>query len=312
MSESKELVAQVPSDRDIVRRYRETVAISPKHIQPGEAVMVDRHGVAHGRPRFVRLVTAMKLGIYGAIAGGAVLAVAGFWIPGALLYLAGSMPIMVSNYRGGAKLMAVDVLVRQGNLEEGQRRFDAAPELRRRNPAAYFWIAGSLASHRGDYSTAIQWWREGLPRSKGVFRERFKLSIAKALLLSGRVREARLEYESVKLPPAADEMLTSKTLARVMFALCDSSSEPPSEDELHDWARRALEYSHTGVELAAIGWAFDRSGDEDMARFLAAEAVERMHYPYLATWWPALQQWLDAHTTKRELPEPAIAPLRIE
>ena len=83
-----------------------------------------------------------------------------------------------------------------------------------------------------------------------------------------------------------------------MFVLCDPSAERPSEGDLHDCARRALEYSHTGVELAALGWAFERSGDEDMACFLANEAVERMHYPYLATWWPALQQWLDGRNSK--------------
>src|SRR5262249_3747762 len=46
-----------------------------------------------------------------------------------------------------------------------------------------------------------------------------------------------------------------------------SRSRRRAEDELDDSARRALEYSHTGVELAAI---------EDMARWLATEAVDRM------------------------------------
>jgi len=85
-----------------------------------------------------------------------------------------------------------------------------------------------------------------------------------------------------------------------MFVLFDSSAKPASSEELHEWARQALEYSHTGIDLAAIGWAFERTGDDDMARFLATEALDRMHYPYLATWWPALQQWLDGHSSKPE------------
>lgn len=294
MSESKELATQRPSDRAIARRYADTVASSPKDIKPGEGVFVDRHGVAFGRPRFARMVSAWKLGIFGALLGGPALLLTGHLVPGALLYLAGMTPVWWAKYRGASRLMAIDVLVRQGNLDEGQRRFDTLQPLRRRNPGAYCWIAGNLASHRGDYAMAVQWWREAFPRLEGVRREMLKLSITKALLLSGRIEEARREYEAVTFPPEADEVLTGQSLSRVMFVLCDPSATPASEDDLHDWSRRALEYSHTGVELAAIGWAFERCGDTDMARFLAGEAVNRMHYPYLATWWPALQQWLES------------------
>lgn len=303
MSESKELAPQLPSDNAIVRRYRETIARSPKDIKPGEAVIVNSQGVAFGRPRYQRIVSAWKFGIYGALVGGVVLGISGFWLPGALLYLAGLAPVWMAKYRRTGKLMAIEVLVRQGNLEEGQRRLDAVPEARRRNSVAYCWLAGSLASHRGDYATALKWWREAFPRSKKVLREILKLSITKALLLSDHIDEARREYEGVKFAPESDEVLTGQSLTRVMFALCDPSSSP-SEETLHDWARQALEYSHTGVEVAAIGWAFERRGDEDMARFLAAEATTRLHYPYLATWWPSLHQWLDVHSSKSDAPEP--------
>ena len=301
---SQELEKEIRSDEAIVRRYGESIARSAKDIQPGEAVFVDRHGVAFGRPRFARIVSAWKVGIYGASIGGAVLMISGSFVPGALLYLAGATPGLVAKYRGTAKLMAIEVIVRQGHLDEGQRRLDAATELRRRNPVAYCSLAGKLASHRGDYATALMWWREAFPRSNGLRREMLKLSITKALLLGGRTEEARREFEAVRFPEGSDEVLTGQSLTRVMFVLCDSSSEPP-EDELHTWARRALEYSHTGVELAAIGWAFERSGDEDMARFLASEAMDRTHYPYLATWWPALQRWLDGRGSKADEPDPS-------
>ena len=297
---TKELATQIPSDKAIVRRYGESIARSPKDIKPGEGVFLDRHGVALGRPRFALVVAVWRIGIFGALIGGAVLAVSGAWLAGASLYLAGMVPILDGKYRGTAKLMAIDVIVRQGHLEEGQRRFDAVPELHRRNPFLYPWLAGNLASHRGDYATALKWWREALPRATGVRREVTKLSISKALLLSGQIKEARLEYTAVEFPPEADEVLTGQSFAWIMFALLDPSPGLPPEEELHDRARRALEYSHTGAELAAIGWAFERRGDEDMARFLASEALDRMHYPYLATWWPALQQWLDGYRSKTD------------
>ena len=304
MTKSKELATQIPSDKAIVRRYSESIARSPKDIKRGEGVLVDRRGVAVGRPRFARIVSAWRIGIYAALIGGGVLVVSGAWLSGSLLYLTGLMPTLVGKYRGTGKLMAIDVIVRQGHLDEGQRRFDAVPELRHRNPVRYCWLAGNLASHRGDYATALKWWREAVPRSNGLSREMLKLNITQARLLSGHTAEARREFEAVTFPSDSDEVLTGQSLTRVLFVLCDSSTGLPSDDELHEWARRALEYSHTGVELAAIGWAFERSGDEDMARFLATEATDRMHYPYLATWWPALQQWLDGHTSKLDAPEP--------
>lgn len=300
MTKSKELAAQIPSDQAIIRRYSEAIAKSPKDIKRGEAVLIDQHGIAAGRHRFKRVVTAWRIGIYGALIGGGVLAVSGFWLPGALLYLLGLTPTLLSKYRGTGKLMAIDVLLRQGHLEEAKRRFDAVPELRHKNPVVYCWLAGLMASHGGDHETALRWWREAFPRSKGLRRELIKLCNTHALLLSSHLEEARREYDSVSMPPEADQVLTGLSLTQVMFVLCDPSASQPSEEEVHDWARRALEYSHTGVELAAIGWIFERGGDDDMARLLATEAVDRMHYPYLATWWPALQQWLDAHASKSD------------
>jgi hypothetical protein len=158
-------------------------------------------------------------------------------------------------------------------------------------------VAGNLASHRGEYETAIKWWREAFARDKGLSRELLKVAIARALILSGRMVEATRENDSIRFPSDADDVLTGQVLTRIMFALHDDRATL-STDELHDLARRALEYSHTGVELAALGWAFERAGDADMAELLAGEAPERMHYPYLATWWPALQQWLDGRSRR--------------
>lgn len=306
VAKSQELAAQVPSDQAIVRRYDEVLAESPLDIKPGEAMLLDRRGRIVGRGVFVRRVFAWKVGIYGALIGGGVLAVSGAWLAGAVLYVAGLTPMLVAKYRGTSTLMAIDVLVRRGQLDEAQRRFDAVPELRRRNPVAWCVLAGNLASHRGDHATALAWWQEAFPRSDGAARELVKLYMVNAFLLSGRLVEARRTFEDVRLPPETDDVVMGHLLTRILFVLCDPS-ERIAEDELHDWARKALAYSHTGVELASLGWAFERGGDEEMARLLATEALDRMHYPYLATWWPALQHWLDSRERNAEsepLPPP--------
>jgi hypothetical protein len=298
VTKSQELAKSPSSDKAIVRAFPRSIARSSKDIKRGEAVLLSRSGRAIARSRFALVVSGWRIAILGATITGAVLALSGAVIAGASLYVAGLIPLLVTRYRGDHKLIAIDMIARQGDLDEAQRRLDAAPELRRRSAVAYGWAAGSLASHRGDYASALTLWREVLPRSKGLHQEVMRLSISQALLLSGQYAEARREFQAARLPSSSDPVLTGQSLARVMFVLCDPSAERPSGDDLHDWARRALEYSHTGVELAALGWAFERSGDEDMACFLANEAAERMHYPYLATWWPALQQWLDARKAK--------------
>ena len=295
--ESKELAHQVPTNEAIIRRYADAIAKSPTNIQRGEAVLLDRHGVAFGRGRYTRLVNVWRAAIYGGLVGSVALALTGAWLPAALLYVGIASPLWLVNYRGTGKLMAIDVIVRQGQLEEGQRRLDAVPELRRRNPAVYGWIAGRMASHRGDHAGAIKWWREALPRMKGVFREIIKLSIVKALALDGQIKEAKVMVGDVQLPREAVQVVSGHVLARIILALHDPDGLPQG-DELHEWSRMALAYSHAGVELTALAWAFERAGDDDMARFLVSEAVDRMHYPYLATWWPALQHWFDDHKPK--------------
>lgn len=288
-----ELTAPAPTNEAIVRRYGDTLARSAKDIRRGQAVFLDRHGVPYERSKFNRLVMLFRLGIYGSLIGGAVLMVSGSLLGGSLLYLLGFMPSLSSAYRKTGALMAIEVLARQGQLDEAQRRLDEIPSARRRSPSAYFRVAGNLASHRGEYAAAIALWREGLATTKGLARTFTTIAIIKALLLSGQPKEARLMFETVTLPPEADDILLGDNLTRLMFELLDPSAKAMPDDELHDRTRRSLEYSHTGVEIAAMGWLFEKRGDDEMARWLASEALERMHYPYLATWWPALQEWLD-------------------
>ena len=64
-------------------------------------------------------------------------------------------------------------------------------------------------------------------------------------------------------------------------------------ERLHDWARAALLRSKFGESLVSLAWAFQRRGDEDMARHLLAESVSRMPRPYLATAQPRLHAWAE-------------------
>jgi hypothetical protein len=290
------LAPALPSNHELIQKLSDTVAKSPTTIQPGQIVLLGSDGAAWERQRFVRVVAVIKTAIWSGVIGGMVLALSGFWVAGGVLYFAGLSPALFSRYRGSGTLLAIETLARQGHLDEAQRRLDQVPELRRRNRARYAAVAGRLASHRGDHGEAVRWWHEALPRMKpGLANELLKCALVSALARSGDLVEARRVFATLQFPPRADDILVGKVLGELVIAL--HSKELPPVEALHDWARGALAYNHTGVELAAIGWAFDRHGVDDMASFLAREATERMHYKYLRSWWPELHEWLDARVS---------------
>src|SRR5688500_19039006 len=136
-AEPAQVAKDLPTNEAIVRRYSDVIAKSPTAIQRGQAVFLDRHGTPFGRPRYERLVRMWRLAIWGGLFATVGLAVAGAWVPAALVYLGATSPIWWSKYRGAGHLMAIDVLIRQGEIEEAQRRFDAVAYLRRRNRGPY-------------------------------------------------------------------------------------------------------------------------------------------------------------------------------
>ncbi|HEY4059127.1 MAG TPA: hypothetical protein VGM39_21070 [Kofleriaceae bacterium] len=295
MTKPKE--TQPAPGKALLRQLSSSIAVSPKDIQRGQFALLDRQGRAVGRQWFKRRVAAYRIVNFAAILGSAALFVGGFPIVGGALYFAVIGRALRIRWRGGSKLLAVDMLVRAGNLDEAQRDLDKLGDLRRRNPSYYCRLAGRIASSRGDHAKALEWWQAATPHVKGLELALVKLSMTGSLILSGRLKEAHAMRDGAVFPEAADELLTGQSLVRVMFTLCDPSTKPMTDEELHEAARRALEYSHTGTEVAAIGWAFARAGDHEMAQWLASEAQERMHSRYLATSWPELHAWLESKAT---------------
>lgn len=294
-------VTEPPSDIALVRRLPDQVASSVKDIRRGEMIFLDQKGATMDRKRFKRAVLGWKVVLYGGVSAAVALFIAGWGVLGASLYLAAASPFLYAGYRGSRRFLAISVLVRDGHLEEAQRRLDDAPSLRWRNRVGHAHASASLASHRGDYATAIGWWRKALVASKpGGDREIIRGSIARALALNGQLAEARLMHAEQRLPPDADPIFSGAIDTALVIGLCshDPADLPPTET-LHEWASLALSYSHTGPLLAMIGWAFDRLGDEEMADFLAGEVPDRLHYRHLKTWWPALQAWIDDRLARR-------------
>ena len=74
-------------------------------------------------------------------------------------------------------------------------------------------------------------------------------------------------------------------------AEADKPDVLPDDDTLHRWARSALGRTKFGELLVSLAWAFDRRGDDDMARHLLAEAPSRIPRWSLDKTAPRLNAW---------------------
>jgi hypothetical protein len=275
------------------------MAESPYRIGRGQFMPVDARGVPYGRSRYVRRARLYKLAVYVALAGVIVLIMADHFVPGLVLYTVVAAPILYSQYCGTAPLFEIEMLAWRGQLDEARRRFAGAGMYRTRNPAMYGWVEGVLAAHRGEHEHALLAWRSVLPRAGSMRRAAIRQAIAKSLAIQGKHVEAERELDGIALPEGADEILFGSLLARLVVIAANPAAKARSE-QLHDWMRQLLEYNHTGVELACIAMIAERQGDTETTELAASEARERMHYPYVPTWWPAMQAWLDDHAAAGE------------
>jgi hypothetical protein len=129
---------------------------------------------------------------------------------------------------------------------------------------------------------------------------------ADALSTLGRFEEARrardeLLRESADATGAAGrprgdylDMLVQGTELKIA-ADADTPDALPDDNTLHGWARAALGRSRFGDMLVSLAWAFDRRGDDDMARHLLAEAPSRIARSSLPQTSPRLHAWAKDH-----------------
>jgi hypothetical protein len=71
----------------------------------------------------------------------------------------------------------------------------------------------------------------------------------------------------------------------------DTPDALPDDDTLHRWARAALGRTRFGELLVSLAWAFQRRGDDDMARPLLSEAPSRIPRWSLDVTSPRLDAW---------------------
>jgi hypothetical protein len=75
------------------------------------------------------------------------------------------------------------------------------------------------------------------------------------------------------------------------FCRNDASRLP---DDLHPWARAALQTNVFGGNLVLLSWAYDRRGDADMAGHLLRESESRLERWHLDRTFPAVWRWVQS------------------
>jgi hypothetical protein len=75
-------------------------------------------------------------------------------------------------------------------------------------------------------------------------------------------------------------------------------------DDLHDWAREALEMNRFGHGLVLLSWAYGARGDQDMAAHLLREAPDRLEASFLPECDPRLHAWMEEKRVAWKLDEP--------
>jgi tetratricopeptide (TPR) repeat protein len=294
-----------------VNTSRLAVARSLADAAPGELVIVDRRGQTMSR----RQVTVMKAaswatvvasGAFVGIAYGALFSsplagvIAGVAFEALTLRRLRHWPAFraamaqVASYRweeAHAALLALE----GKRLQAGQRRTVqvvlAALESILGQPQQ---ALERLARARADLST----WQG----SSRVLRCQAAAIRAGVLATLGRFEQARAALdELVREATAATgsagrqrgdylEMLVQSTELKIA-ADADTPEALPDDDTLHRWARAALGRTKFGDMLVSLAWAFQRRGDDDLARHLLAEAPSRIPRSSLATTSPRLAAW---------------------
>jgi hypothetical protein len=288
-------------------------ARSVAEAKAGEVIMLGRGGEVLGP----RQVTRARVRAW-AVLGGWVAAVSvGYGVilsPLAGVAVAvGAAALVGLQLRHWPQYRAAVVLATTDRWEEAHAAMSAleAKRLPRFFKSQLTVTLSALDSLLGRPEEALRRLETNLPRLRRhmnayakVNRWRAEILRAGVLARLGRLGEARAQRDAVagdiaawearRRRPRGDyfEMLLQGVNLEIAFE-ADAPDDLPDDDVLHQWARAALQRTRFGSHLVYLSWAFQRRGDEAMARHLLAEAPSRMVRSPLPAAVPRLHAWFE-------------------
>jgi tetratricopeptide (TPR) repeat protein len=269
--------------------------------RPGEIVAHDCKGRFLSQARINR--AKRTGGLIGAAAGVTVVVasagaggLATMFVAGiGLLVLGQVVRVRLRKY---AALRKINALLMAGDRDGARAVLDTiSARAPRPFEASRLAMEASLAYTFGDHRGAIERCERVIamlpePRFQ-VLREACHVSCAGAHAEMGdvaRAREHRSKLDASRPRESLEKLWIIAVDAHIAFA-ADSPGDLPDDVTLHEWARLALEFHHSGGALVGLAWAFDRRGDAEMAELLLDAATDRSDASYFAEAYPRLEAW---------------------
>lgn len=265
---------------------------------PRDLLSIDQRGNVVPAPRR-RIMAGARYGLLLILL--ALEAVAGYQVWGAPgLAVAAVLGALV------AWRLQLEAQLRRGVGALAEQRVDEATDtferLRARKVLPVGWRARAIdglsrcAYERGDVELALELTREAdrrrRPRSRNVHAMWTRYREVMCLVRLGRVAEARSRLEALGPAPTEGVLRVASSVAE-LFVAFGEGSHAFDDGALHERATLALGITSSAPWLALLAWAFDRSGDGEMARLLADEAMDRPN-EHLERAMPEVKAWLDA------------------
>jgi tetratricopeptide (TPR) repeat protein len=293
------------------RPIRFRLARSLKDATVGEVMALDERGDVvdprRSRLQSVRLwVGASAIGVVGwasvATLGGAALLGPAFF--------AACLGLMAWESRRLGDLKRAIALAAAGRRDEAAAAFAelegrrAAPPLR---GTIDYWL-GTLAWQKGDLVEAERRLEAALAvaassRRLDVLRWIIEFSRAQLFAVKGELDKAVRVRTELAAAPDGDYFRLARMLTDLTIAFHRGSADG-LPDDLHDWAREALEMNRFGHGLVLLSWAYAARGDEDMAAHLLREAPDRLEASFLPECDPKLHAWMEEKRAAWKLDDP--------
>jgi tetratricopeptide (TPR) repeat protein len=214
-------------------------------------------------------------------------------------FLVGCLGLMAWESRRLGELKRAIALAAAGRRDEAAAAF-AALEGRRAAPPLRatidYWL-GSLAWQKGDLVEAERRLEAALAvtassRRLDVLRWIIEFSRAQLFAVKGEIEKAKRVRAELEAAPDGEYFRLARMLTDLTIAFHrDSPDGLP--DDLHEWAREALEMNRFGHGLVLLSWAYAARGDQDMAAHLLREAPDRLEASFLPESDPALNTWME-------------------
>ncbi|HET6610356.1 MAG TPA: hypothetical protein VFG83_00130 [Kofleriaceae bacterium] len=281
------------------------VASSLETTTVGEVILLDSEGRV-ATPRQARWVAARSWlwtsGLTGAV-GVVTASLVGSPVVGAAAAI-GFFGSVLWQSRHMSALRRAIALVAAGEREAARAAFEALEQ--KRVPAGHhtvidtmmggiLWKLGDLDGALARYQRSIDAYE--LSRHYQVNAMYWVCAFDRVQLLaaSGKVAEAQKLRGRLSGAPGGEYFALQRILTDLMIAFHDDSTALLPEDpgDLYEWAKLGLSTSRFGTLLVLLSWAFERCGDEDMAKHLLCEAPERLKGDFLEERIPRAAEWMN-------------------